>query len=71
MHPVDVRWMPRERRQRVEDATAAAVRRAVREEAGDVLVFLPGIGEISRTGDALALGLVGLSHFRVRRLPRL
>ena len=29
-----------------------AVRRALREEAGDVLVFLPGIGEISRVADA-------------------
>ena len=54
LHPVDVRWFPRERKQRIEDATAAAVRRAVREEPGDVLVFLPGIGEIIRTGDALA-----------------
>ncbi len=50
MHPVDVRWVPRERRRRIEDATAATVGRALREEEGDVLVFLPGIGEISRTG---------------------
>jgi len=49
MHPVDVRWMPRQPRDRVEPATAAAVQRAVREESGDVLVFLPGIGEITRT----------------------
>lgn len=51
--PVDVRWMPRARRDRLEDAVAAAVRRAVREEDGDVLVFLPGIGEIRRSEAAL------------------
>ncbi len=53
MHPVEVRWIPRERRDRIEDATVAAVQRALREEVGDVLVFLPGIGEIMRTQSAL------------------
>jgi ATP-dependent helicase HrpB len=47
-HPVDVIWMPRGRKERVEPATTAAVRRALAEQAGDVLVFLPGIGEITR-----------------------
>ena len=49
MHPVDVRWMPRQPRDRIEPATAAAVQRALGDESGDVLVFLPGIGEITRT----------------------
>ena len=49
IHDVEIRWMPRERRSRIEDATVAAVQRALREEPGDVLVFLPGIGEIMRT----------------------
>lgn len=53
MFPVDVRWLPRDRKQRVEDATVVAVERALREEDGDVLVFLPGIGEILRTKAAL------------------
>ena len=48
-HPVDVRWVPRQPRDRIEQVTAAAIGRAIREETGDVLVFLPGIGEISRT----------------------
>jgi ATP-dependent RNA helicase HrpB len=47
-HPVDVVWMPRGQRQRIEAATTAAVQRALAEQAGDVLVFLPGIGEITR-----------------------
>jgi ATP-dependent helicase HrpB len=53
MHPVDIRWVPRERRDRIENAVTATVRRALREEGGDVLVFLPGIGEIMRTKSAL------------------
>jgi ATP-dependent helicase HrpB len=53
MHPVDVRWLPHQRRDRLETAVTAAVTRALREEAGDVLVFLPGIGEIRRCARAL------------------
>ncbi len=56
-HPVDVRWMPsdppRSRKQRgrpnPEPSTVAAVLRALADEEGDILVFLPGIGEIRRT----------------------
>lgn len=55
--PVEVRWVPRERRERIENATTAAVIRAVREETGDVLVFLPGIGEIMRTKSLLEAAL--------------
>jgi ATP-dependent helicase HrpB len=33
---------------------AAAVRRALAETSGDVLVFLPGVGEIQRTAEALS-----------------
>ncbi len=33
---------------RIEDAVAATVRRALREESGNALVFLPGAGEIRR-----------------------
>jgi ATP-dependent helicase HrpB len=53
MHDVDIVWMPRQRRSRIEDDTVAAVQRALREQTGDVLVFLPGIGEITRTQTAL------------------
>jgi len=58
MHPVDLVWLPRGKRDRVEDATASAVLQALREQTGDVLVFLPGIGEINRTKSALE-GSVG------------
>jgi ATP-dependent helicase HrpB len=39
---------------RLLDHVAATVRRAVREAAGDVLVFLPGAGEIAAVGARLA-----------------
>ena len=41
------------RRARVEDHVADAVRRALREETGSVLAFLPGVGEIRRTAERL------------------
>ena len=45
---VDMRWLPTMKGTRVEQATGEAVLRALKEEPGDVLVFLPGIGEIRR-----------------------
>ncbi|MDQ3898562.1 MAG: ATP-dependent helicase HrpB, partial [Actinomycetota bacterium] len=54
-HPVDVRWLPRKPKDRIDAATTAAVQRAVREEPGDVLVFLPGAADIRRVESALTL----------------
>lgn len=48
LHPVDVRWVPRRNRDRLEPAVVAAVNRALDETDGGVLVFLPGAGEIHR-----------------------
>ena len=45
---VDMRWLPMMKGTRVEQATGEAVLRALKDEPGDVLVFLPGIGEIRR-----------------------
>ena len=53
MHPVDVVWAPMGKQDRVPEATAALVQRALREQPGDVLVFLPGIGEIRRVQQLL------------------
>ncbi|MDQ6726486.1 MAG: ATP-dependent helicase HrpB, partial [Actinomycetota bacterium] len=55
-HDVTLRWIPRRRGERLDVATAAAVRRAVREEPGDVLAFLPGAGDIRRVEAALGGG---------------
>lgn len=46
--PIDVRWRPRKPRDKIERAVTASVEDALREP-GDVLVFLPGVGEITRT----------------------
>ena len=54
LHPVDVRWAPLGRNERIDAAMAATIGRALREEAGDVLAFLPGVGEIRRVERLLA-----------------
>lgn len=47
-YPVDIRSLPPGKGVRIEQATTEAVLTALRDEPGDVLVFLPGIGEIRR-----------------------
>ncbi|UKY49541.1 ATP-dependent RNA helicase [Streptomyces inhibens] len=63
-HPVGVVWAPPERPvrpahgMRVDPAllthVAGVVRRALREQSGDVLCFLPGVGEIGRVAGELS-----------------
>lgn len=53
MFPVDTRYLERDPEGRIDDATASAVRRAVAEESGSALVFLPGVGEIRRVEERL------------------
>lgn len=52
MHPVDTRFLPGAGR--LPDQAAAAIRQVAREEAGSILVFLPGEGEIRRTQGLLS-----------------
>ncbi|MER6142780.1 ATP-dependent helicase HrpB [Streptomyces sparsogenes] len=69
-HPVEVVWAPPERPVRpphgtrvdpaLLDHVAAVVRRALREREGDVLCFLPGVGEIARVA-----GLLGAADAEV------
>ena len=53
MHPVDVVWAPMGKQDRVVESITSLIGRAVREQTGDVLVFLPGIGEIRRVQQQL------------------
>ncbi|MFM6932257.1 MAG: ATP-dependent helicase HrpB [Novosphingobium sp.] len=53
-HPLTIRWLGARPELRIEDAMASAIQTAWREEAGDVLAFLPGVGEIERTRERLA-----------------
>ena len=54
MFPLTLRHIGRRAEARIEDEMAAAIRRAMAEEPGDVLAFLPGVGEIERTRERLA-----------------
>ncbi|MGV9301293.1 helicase-related protein, partial [Amycolatopsis sp. NPDC003676] len=52
-YPVAVGYVPALARERVEAHVARVTRRALAETEGDVLVFLPGVGEINRTAGLL------------------
>ncbi|MFG2904473.1 ATP-dependent helicase HrpB [Kitasatospora sp. NPDC048286] len=78
-HPVEVLWAPPPRAVRpahgtrvdpaLLDHVASVVRRALAEQDGDVLCFLPGVGEIARV--AGALGAVGVDVLQLHgRAPQ-
>lgn len=59
--PLSVRYVGRKVEQPIEADIARVVRQALTEEAGDILVFLPGVREIDRTAEALgSLGDIAL-----------
>ena len=58
--PLEIRWLRSSPDSRPEEAMAVAVLTAWREQEGDVLGFLPGVGEIERTRDKLAGRLAGV-----------
>jgi ATP-dependent helicase HrpB len=52
--PVETRYLSRDTNERLEEAVARAVSRALAEERGSALVFLPGQAEIQRVAALLA-----------------
>ncbi|HUO13288.1 MAG TPA: ATP-dependent helicase HrpB [Caulobacteraceae bacterium] len=54
MFPVETRYLDRDPAARIEDQAVRAVEKALREEGGSLLVFLPGQGEIVRVAERLA-----------------
>lgn len=60
-HPLTLRHIGRNAAGRIEDDMAAAIRRALTEEDGDILAFLPGMGEIARVDERLA-GIAATVH---------
>ena len=54
MFPVETRYLGRNPAERIEEAASRAVLKALGEETGSVLVFLPGQAEIRRTHERLA-----------------
>ncbi len=57
--PLTIRWLGARPELRLEDAMTSAVLTAWREETGDILAFLPGVGEIERVRERLADKLPG------------
>ena len=52
-HPLAIRWLGARPELRIDEAMASAIQTAWRDETGDVLAFLPGVGEIERTRERL------------------
>ncbi|MBJ6122460.1 ATP-dependent helicase HrpB [Sphingomonas mollis] len=52
-HKLTLRHIGRAGERRIEDEMAAAIRRALAEEEGGVLAFLPGVAEIERVAERL------------------
>lgn len=55
--PLTIKWLGGDAAQAIEDRMAAAVLTAWREEAGDILAFLPGVREIERVRERLVARL--------------
>ena len=53
-YPLTLHHIGRAAESRIEDAMAAAIRRALGETSGGALAFLPGVAEIERTAERLA-----------------
>lgn len=66
-YPVDIRYLPRDPQAPLPQAVAGAVREALASDAGDVLAFLPGGGEIRRALELLR-GDPALAGVRVHAL---
>ena len=58
-HPVATRYLGRDPAERIEDAVVRAVLRALAEEGGSILVFLPGQGEILRVAERVEARALG------------
>ena len=52
-HPLQIEWLGASPEKRMEDAMTSAILKAWREEEGDILAFLPGVGEIGRVLERL------------------
>ncbi len=52
-HPLRIEWCGSAPEKRLEDAMTSAILAAWRAEKGDILAFLPGVGEIERTRERL------------------
>lgn len=58
-YPITTHYLNYKEEEPLQQRVVSAVRKALREEEGDILVFLPGAGEIQRVEEALAQLSVG------------
>ncbi len=58
-YSLEIRWLGSSPDLRIEDAMTNAIMQAWRDEEGDILAFLPGVGEIERTRERLEDRLSG------------
>ena len=65
--PIQTYYLPRPAEGRVENNVAATVQAALQEQTGDILVFLPGAGEIRRVASLLA-GKIEDEHIKISLL---
>lgn len=68
-YPVETTYVPPARGERIEACVARAVRRALADGDGDVLAFLPGVGEIARVSAMLELPGVNVLPLHGRLAP--
>ncbi|MBB5711654.1 ATP-dependent helicase HrpB [Sphingomonas xinjiangensis] len=61
-YPLTLKHVGRAAEARIEDSVATAIRGALREEAGGVLAFLPGVAEIERTAERLEMPAGAVLH---------
>jgi len=54
LHPIEIRYAERPDDRRTDEQVASCVRQALTETTGDVLAFLPGVGEIRGTARRLS-----------------
>src|SRR6185503_3279882 len=52
-HAVETRYLGYDPKLRMEEQVASAIRKALAEEEGSILAFLPGVAEIQRTADRI------------------
>jgi ATP-dependent helicase HrpB len=60
-YPVEIRLAEREPEGRIAEVTAAGVRKALGDCEGDILCFLPGVGEIRQTAELLKTQTTGVA----------
>ena len=68
LHPVEIQYRPARNRQPLKQHVAETVELSLQKRAGDILVFLPGVGEIRQVQDLLETGTASTQDYEVHVL---